>query len=111
MRRMSMISLRIRFDSVRVLARRAAVVWPRSGAAPLAVVVALVVAPSGTVAAKPSAQDQEQSRQYVAEGDRLREAGRAADAAAQYERALQLDDANAALYPRLGQALMSARNF
>jgi tetratricopeptide (TPR) repeat protein len=49
--------------------------------------------------------------QCLAEGDRLRGSGQPAEAAAQYERALALDDANVDVYARLSGALVEAGSF
>lgn len=57
------------------------------------------------------AADDDLVHKYVGEGDRLRESGHPAEAAAQYELALGVDETNVDVYARLSSALMDAGNF
>ncbi|MFN8176635.1 MAG: tetratricopeptide repeat protein [bacterium] len=55
--------------------------------------------------------DKDAARTSLAEGDREAQAGHAAEAVAQYEKALAADDSNVEVYARLGNALVAAGNF
>jgi tetratricopeptide (TPR) repeat protein len=64
---------------------------------------------SAAFAASP--KDDDLIHQYVSEGDRLRDSGHPAEAAAQYELALGFDETNVDVYARLSSTLVEAGNY
>lgn len=79
----------------------------RNGLSISAILVLLATSTPGPVIAS----NDDVIAQYLAAGDRNRAGGHPAEAAAEYEKALALDDANADVYARLAGALVEVANY